>query len=523
MKIGYFNFFLNLSMAIISALLLAFSFPRYDLEVLAWISLIPLLYIIKWNNHKSALLWCWFSGVLFYLITINWLTVTMHNYGGMPSWMSFLTLLFLSLYLGLYTGLFGLILSLFIRNRKGLIIFIAPSLWVTLEYIRAHVLTGFPWASLGYSQYKFLTLIQISDLTGYLGVSFLVVGVNILLFEILQLRKHGSSRLSLPNIISILAFLTLLGLSLLYGYRKLYDTSYLDREKEIKISVLQGNIPQGIKWDPSFKETTINIYEGLTKEANKNYPDIIIWPEASTPFFFQDKSFYQQKILDLVRDENVHILLGSPSYVLQDGDTKLYNSAYLLDPSGKILYRYDKIHLVPFGEYVPLSNILFFIEKMVVGLGDFIPGKEFTIMEIPEGRFGVVICYEVIFPELVRKFVKNGAEFMVTITNDAWFEKTSAPYQHFSMVVFRSIENRVYFARSANTGISGFISPTGEIIARSPIFVKDSITYTVFPSTIKTFYTLYGDVFAYICISITIISIVVAVIKAYLRNPASHN
>ena len=502
----------NLALSALSAILLSLSFPGYDIEVLAWLSLLPLFLIIKGGSTRNAFLWCWFSGTLFFFITVNWVIKTMNNYGGIPLWVSLLILLLLSLYLGLYFGVFGLLTRYVIAKTALPLPCVAPLLWVSLEYVRAHLLTGLPWASLGYSQYRFLHLIQIADITSVLGVSFMVVAVNAALFEVFSFLKGGKGGLGKwHKIISVSAVAFLFLLSLAYGYYRL-NRSYDNPERELSVAVLQGNIPQDLKWDRAFQRRTIDIYARLTAESHQHQADLVIWPETAAPFFFQTPSTYRQELFDLAKEENVFLLFGSPSYTVgADATPKLFNSAYLISPNGESLSRYDKRHLVPFGEYIPLSKILFFIEKMVVGVGDFVPGRDYTLFQIPQAKFGVVICFEVIFPDLVRQFVLNGAEFMATITNDAWFGRSAAPYQHFAMVVFRAIENRVYFARAANTGISGFISPKGETLETSPLFVEGALLQTISPSTTRTIYTAYGDIFAYVSIFITGILMILAV------------
>ncbi|MCC6544930.1 MAG: apolipoprotein N-acyltransferase, partial [Nitrospirae bacterium] len=410
-----------------------------------------------------------------------------------------------------YTGLFGYLIK-YISDKTSIpISAAAPFVWVSLEFLKAHLLSGFPWASLGYSQYKFLHIIQIADITGVYGVSFLIVAVNAMLFEIFFLRREKvlSNRMRII-LISSSAFLFVL--SLCYGYLRL-SKDYDSNDKGLKIAVIQGNIPQHLKWNRGFQRKTIDTYHRLTNEAAELSADLVVWPETAAPFFFQEDSSYREEVLDIAAVGNTYLLFGNPSYKFFDDDIKphMLNSAYLISPYRDILARYDKIHLVPFGEYVPFSNILFFVEKLASGTGDFSPGRDHIVMGLPESKFGVVICYEVIFPELVRKFVLNGADFMVTITNDAWFGKTSAPYQHFTMAVFRSVENRVYFARSANTGISGFISPKGEILQASPIFEESVLIQKVFPSNTKTVYTKHGDMFSYGDIFITCVILIIAV------------
>ena len=500
----------NLALSALSAILLSLSFPGYDIEVLAWIGLLPLFSLIKGGSTRNAFLWCWSSGTLFFFITINWVIKTMNNYGGVPLWVSLLILLLLSLYLGLYFGVFGLLTRYVTTKTRLPLPCVAPLLWVSLEYVRTYLLTGFPWASLGYSQYRFLTLIQIADVTSFLGVSFLIAGVNAALFEIFSYLNRRPARTSLPSVVSITVMVLLFLLSLMYGHHRL-KASFDRTDKGIDVAVLQGNIPQNLKWNRAFQRRTIDIYARLTAESHQHQAHLVIWPETAAPFFFQDPSTYRQELFDLAGEENIFLLFGSPSYTSgADATLKLFNSAYLISPYGESLSRYDKIHLVPFGEYIPLSKILFFIEKMVAGIGDFVPGRDYTLFQIPQAKFGVVICFEVIFPDLVRRFVRDGAEFMVTITNDAWFGRSAAPYQHFAMVVFRAIENRVYFARAANTGISGFISPKGETLEASPLFVENALLRTISPSTTRTIYTTYGDIFAWVCIFITGIVMILA-------------
>jgi apolipoprotein N-acyltransferase len=299
--------------------------------------------------------------------------------------------------------------------------------------------------------------------------------------------------------------LILLGF-LIYGYGKM---NAVDRQMiqnpSLKIGLIQGNIDQSIKWDESFQKETLKIYEKLSSRVAEGKPDLIIWPETATPFFFQDAKEYQPFILDIPKKTNAFLLFGTPSYKIEKGKINHYNSAYLISTSGELNGRYDKIHLVPFGEYVPMQNLLFFIGSLGEGIGDFKSGKEIFNFPLPQGKFGVLICFEIIFPDLCRKFVKDGADFLVTITNDAWFGRTSAPYQHFSIATFRAIENRVFIARAANTGISGFIDPKGRILKQGGIFTEEAMNGTIRLSSEKTFYTLYGDVFAWICSALSLL------------------
>lgn len=500
--------------AILSGILLFLGFPAYNLGYIVWVALVPLFIIIKGEDTKNSFLLGYLTGIVYYFGTLKWVTISMVLYGNLPYFLSYLFMFLLILYLGLYVGIFALLVNYISNKRRWIIIFIAPIIWTSLEFVRAHILSGFPWSSLGYSQYKHTLIIQIADITSIYGISFLIVMVNGLITEIIISKKR---KIWLPAVISIL----ILTLSIGYGVWRIYLSPYTTHHT-LKIGLIQGNIAQDKKWDRRFLSETIDIYKRLTKEAliKDNSIDIIIWPEAATPFFFELQKQYKDEITKFVKRRGTYLLFGSPylgKYI--KNREVLFNSAYLLSPDGEIVSRYDKIHLVPFGEYVPLSSILFFVEKMVPMIGDFSSGDSYTVMKIPESRFGVVICFEVIFPELVRNFIKNGAEVMATITNDAWFGRSDAPYQHFSMVVFRAVENRVPFVRSANTGISGAIDIYGRIIQTTDIFKEAVISQDINAREINgrddmTFYTKYGDIFAYVC---TIMGIIIF-FSSYLEN-----
>jgi apolipoprotein N-acyltransferase len=285
------------------------------------------------------------------------------------------------------------------------------------------------------------------------------------------------------------------------------------QDPPLKVGLVQGNIDQSIKWDESFQMETLKIYDNLSLRVSEEKPDLIIWPETATPFFFQDAKEFQPFILDIPKKTNAFLLFGSPSYKILKGKVNHYNSAYLVSPAGELIGKYDKIHLVPFGEYVPMQDLLFFLGSLGEGIGDFKSGKEIFNFSLPQGKLGVLICFEIIFPDLCRRFIKGGANFLVTITNDAWFGRTSAPYQHFSIATFRAVENRVFIVRAANTGITGFIDPKGKIINQGGIFTEEAMNGVIRLSSQKTFYTLYGDIFSWICSALAILLVAYALLK----------
>ena len=321
--------------------------------------------------------------------------------------------------------------------------------------------------------------------------------VNTAIAELISDRKRFA-----PLLTASVVLIAVLG----YGYHRLNAET---GNGDIKVTVVQGNIEQDKKWDPAYQSEVIATYKRLTLKAIEQKPDLVIWPETATPFYFEGARDPYPALTDdlrkFVRSAGTPLLTGSPTYEKKDRRYLLRNSAFLLDRNGMTKTVYHKIHLVPFGEYVPLKNsLLFFVEKMVQASDDFQAGAEYTVMKVrlPAGNdvaIGTVICYEIIFPDLVRRFVNEGATGMTTVTNDAWFGRTGAPYQHFSMAVLRAVENRVPVARAANTGISGFIDAKGRILDTSGIFTEAVLTRSLTPGAAKTFYTRYGDVFAYLC------------------------
>ncbi|HUU50718.1 MAG TPA: apolipoprotein N-acyltransferase [Nitrospinota bacterium] len=498
--------------SIISGLLLISTFPKFNLGFLSWVALVPLFTALRDKGPLQSLGLAWVTGLIYFSGILYWVVNTMVNYGDLSIFFSYLILLMLVIYLSFYIALFGFFLGYLNEEEEYKKWIIAPFLWTFLEYLRSHILTGFPWASLGYSQFQNLKIIQFSDITGIYGISFFIVLVNSLLFLfIVNLQKRSvlisNDRRYIPSNTKIVLVLILsFSLSIIYGYLKIDRYSKLEKMDvdRLKVSLIQGNIEQDRKWDSKYVRETIDIYKNLTLDASKNRPDLIVWPETAVPFYFQSEKQFSSEILSLAKDSQSPILFGSPAYKYIKNQIRLYNRAYLVSSDERVLGKYDKIHLVPFGEYVPLKSLFPFINKIVEGIiGDFYSGEDYSIMDVSGKRFGILICFEIIFPQYARKFVKKGAQFLVNITNDAWFGKSAAPYQHIAIAVFRAIENRVFIVRAANTGISGFIIPTGKIVKDTEIFVRTLVEGEVIPRDENlTFYSKYGDIFIYFCIII---------------------
>ncbi|MDR4493796.1 MAG: apolipoprotein N-acyltransferase [Nitrospirales bacterium] len=473
--------------------------------------LVPLHWALTGLTSRQAFRWGWLAGSIAFAGTITWVITAMNQYGQVPFAVSSTLMLLLATYLGLFMGAYAWGCVTFQKTYPDIVWLAAPTLWVTLEYLRTYAFSGLPWALLGYSQYEWLTLIQFADITGVYGVSFLVVMANVVLFHCLTWitttnRAFATSKEWTP----LAGFAATLALILAYGTWQLYHQHSLDETAEtLTIGIVQANIEQGKKWDERYRDETMDRYARLSLQAGQN-TDLLIWPEAATPFLFEQEPEYQGEIRRIVQATNSPLLFGSPTVRFHpDGRPYLFNSAFLLDREGQISDRYDKRHLVPFGEYIPLKSVLFFLDKLVVGIGDFQEGQGHMTMTVTTPRlksatrFGVPICFEVIFPDLVRRMAQEGANMLITITNDAWFGDSVAPYQHFGMVVFRAVENHLAFARAANTGISGFIAPDGAILDATPVFTEQARTSTIPLRRTVTFYAQFGDVFSWICVILT--------------------
>ena len=481
---------------VLSAVLLILAYPTFDLEFLAWIALIPLFFALAGKTAKKRFTIGYLFGVIFFSGILYWLVNV-----SIPGAIS------LVLVLSFFPAAFSL---LYREPRKvGIWVLFIPAAWVLTEYLRTHFLTGFPWALLGYSQSFNLPVIQIADITGPYGVSFLIVLVNLGIY--IALKKTPGRFYTLFFIFLVLAMVS--G----YGYNRLrrpYPT------QRLKIALVQGNIPQALKWDEKYRRFIMDKYAYLTKEASNDAPRLIIWPETSVPGYLEEEGDLKRWIKGLARSANAYMVVGA----LREDGQDVFNSARLISNEGELLESYDKIHLVPFGEFIPLTKVISriraFIDKPI---GDFARGKDFTVFKFQlhdaiassSGiqkttefyKFSTLICFEDIFPDLSRRFVKSGARFLVNITNDAWFGNAAAPYQHAQGSIFRAVENRVPVVRAANTGVSCIIDHRGKVLeyvnsGGNKTFVDGYAVRSIHPVFAETFYTRFGDVFSWVSIAI---------------------
>jgi apolipoprotein N-acyltransferase len=487
----------QLILCIVGACLMTLSFPKADQGWLAWFALVPLFLAIRQVYQKNAFILGFVFGMVHNLGLVYWTVHTMHHYGNLPVYQAVILLFLLAGYLSLFPGLFAALLA-WLRPKPTHLLLIAPALWCSLEIIRTHLFSGFPWALLGYSQYDHLWLIQWADLFGVYGVSFFIVLVNsALTLAILGwLEAAWQDQNPTGRVITRCgALVTVLAVAICgYGVWRLrtMDNS-VDSVDTAKVAVIQGNIDQAQKWDPRFQVLTTVKYRNLSLQPSIKDADLVIWPETAAPFYFNDDEILSKIVIDGVKTAGAYFIIGSPSYAAGKEALIYHNSAYLVAPDGKTVGKYDKVHLVPFGEYVPLKPWLPFIDKLVAQVGDFKPGRQGNTLKWKKHQVGMLICYEVIFPDLARAMVKNGAQLMVNITNDAWFGRTSAAYQHFSMAVFRAVENRRTLARAANTGISGFVDPCGRIVSSTGLFQKATVMTPVALMKTTSLYTRWGE------------------------------
>lgn len=507
--------------ALASGLLLTGAFPDWGFSCLAWIALVPLLICLRDLSPGNAFRAGFLTGMAHYLTLMYWLAYTLNTYGNMPWYLCGLALFLFAAYLACYFALFSMLLIRVDRgNPVGMLT--APLLWVALEYVRSFLFSGFPWELLGYTQFDVLPLIQISDITGVYGVSFLIVTANTVICRIVLCLNgktwQGMTIKKYAAVVQFSALCLIAGALWGYGIWRINDIDRsMARATSARIAVVQGNIDQTLKWDRAFKTEVAQKYVRLSLEAGKKKPELIVWPETATPFYFLYHTRLTKMVKEGVRRIGCDFLIGSPSFSRQGDKNEYYNSAYLLHPDGTLGHRYDKVHLVPFGEYVPFKEWLPFAGKIVDHVGDFKPGTKGVTLAWQGYHLGIQICYEMIFPNLSRAIVKNGANLLFNLTNDAWYGNTGAPDQHFSMAVLRAVENRRWVARAANTGISGFIDPVGRVTASTPLFEDAVVTQKVFFGRDISFYTHWGDLFAQVCLG-GILLIIALQLKGRLKN-----
>jgi apolipoprotein N-acyltransferase len=488
--------------------LLALSFPKFGHPAVAFVALVPLLVAISgWNGRggdvpgvpaRRGFLLGLLAGFIHFAGTVYWTGATVSTFGGLPVFIAVIVAALLALYMALYVALAASIGGVLMRAFGLRALWLAPVAWVALEYLRGIVFGGFPWIPLGNTMVTLLPIAQLASVLGVYGLSLFVGFINVGFAAMAMLA--GRRRL-----VAGVATVAMIAVVLLWGAIRL-SSGALINGTPIKIGLIQGNIAQTDKWNPARAGMILDRYLQLSRQAAEQGAEFIMWPEASTPFFFEEDPT-GDVIRSLARSVGRPMLLGSDE--IEDAEPpRTYNSAFMLDRGGATAAVYRKIHLVPFGEYVPFQRILFFVGPLVEAVSAFSRGTRVTMLPVDGHMVSTAICYEVTYPALAREAVRQGSEMLTTITNDAWYGESSAAFQHFEMAAMRAIEQGRYLARAANTGISGIVDPYGRILVRTQLFETVAVVAEARFVQARTVYARIGDVAAFASIAVTIVALV---------------
>ena len=499
------------SLALLSGALLALSFPRFGHPAFAWIALVPLLIALSgWRGHAGrvpgqpplrAFTLGLVTGLAYFVGTIYWTGTVVRTFGGLATPVALFAMLLLAAYLALYPALTALIVSRVV-NRAGVRgLLLLPAAWVATEFGRGFLFGGFPWVPLGNSQVEMLPVAQLASVLGVYGLSALVAFVNASI--VYALLTAGRDR-----VVAIAAAASVLVGIAGWGTWRIADGSLTREGTPLRVGLIQGNIAQEDKWNPAEARRIFTTHIAMTRDAVKRGAQFVMWPESSTPFMFEEDDAGETAVRDLTREVGVPILFGSDQVDRGGNLVRLFNAAFLVTPSGDTAGVYRKIHLVPFGEYIPLKEWLYFVSPLVERFTDFAPGTSTVLLPVGSHLISTAICYEVVYPSLIRQGIVGGSELLTTITNDGWYGRSSAPYQHFAMASMRAIEGGRYLARAANTGISGVVDPYGRVVRRSAIFEQVGLVEEVRLLTARTIYSRIGDAVAYVAMMITLLALV---------------
>ena len=436
------------------------------------------------------------SGVVYFAGTLYWITEVMVTYGGLNRPVSLTVNGLLVAYLALFPGLFSVAIVAMLMKFGSLALLLAPTVWVTTELGRMYFLGGFPWELLGYSQTTVLPVAQLASVFGVHGLSALVASVSATVTYAIVSRGYC-------RWVPVLFSVSIVALTAAWGVWRLENGVLLKEGTPLRVGLIQGSVEQDVKWNPAMGDEILTRYLTMTRKAADNGASLVIWPESSTPFTFEDDYDGSQAIRQLAQETGTHLLIGS-TQIDRKASLRYYNAAFLVNQKGETEAVYHKMHLVPFGEYVPFRRALFFVSPLVETVADFSPGTVPVMLPVGEHLVSTAICYEIIYPGLIQRFVSGGSELLTTITNDAWYGHSSAPYQHFEQATLRAVEQGRYLVRAANTGISGVVDPYGRVIAQAGLFKRDVIMGDVRLLTRRTVYGRIGDLFAYLCVAATL-------------------
>jgi len=443
-------------------------------------------------GRQRAFFLGWLTGIVHFGFTVSWVVEVMYLHGGLPLPVAWAVMLLLASYLALYPALCAVLTARAIRQFGIGGLWFAPACWVATEWLRGWVGGGFPWALLGTSQATVTPVIQLASVTGVFGVSALVALVSAAA-AVTAMTSRPAHRRAALGVAALVVTVTVLGAWRVTG------ESLVTHGPVVKVGLLQGNVEQGQKWNPEYRQQILNRYLRLSQQVITAGARLVVWPEASTPFFFEAEPVHAASIRALAQGTRTPMLIGTDQFERDAAGDRIYNSVVMVGEDGTSRGTYRKMQLVPFGEYVPLKKLLFFIGPLVEKVSDFSPGTEPLVLEAGGVRTGVAICYEVVYPWITRAFAVGGAQLLTTITNDAWFGRSSAPYQHFEQASVRAVEQGRYLVRAANTGISGVVDPYGRALQASALFEEAALTADVRLITARTVYSYLGDVVAWLC------------------------
>jgi apolipoprotein N-acyltransferase len=488
----------EISLAVLSAALLVFSFPDFNLWPLAWLALVPVFVaVVRRPQPRSSFLLGWITGTLFFYGSCYWLTYAMIRYGGIPTWLAFVLIIPPVVVVGLFPATCTMALARAVSRWGTRALFLAPIFWAALEWARLGI-TGQLWNAIGYSQAYEPSLIQSARWGGVYLVGFLILMVNAALAYAFVLRNARAVMASAIAIAGVAAFI----LAIIAIASVSTSSMGLGQPAAIVVAV-QPNVPMESEKSLAEIASLVERHYLLTERGLEKYaemrqvPRVIIWPESPMTFRYADDTAFRELIARFAAKTNASILFNSQEPAPAGGT---YNSAVMVNEKGGLVAQYDKIRLLPFGEYVPLPRWLPGVNLIPTMVGDFTPGAEYTLMPMGTARAGVFICFESAFPSISRQFAQAGADVLVNISNDGYLGQTPVMRQHLANTVFRAVENSRPVVRVTNTGITAFINERGQVSDETEGFQATVRTWTVNRNfEDKTFYTKFGDLFAALC------------------------
>jgi apolipoprotein N-acyltransferase len=495
-----------------SGILLSLSFPSAGLWPLVFVALVPLLVVLHHDSPgpgataatpRGARWAPWIAGIVFNAVLFSWI-VRLPAHAMTHPWLIFPGLLALALYLGLFMALFGWIVRL-VRRRLGWpVLAAAPIAWAASEWAKSSGVLGCPWGNVGYALAEHPAWIQAASLAGAPGLSFWILVTNSLVAAAAVSRRWWA------RAAWVILALLVVWLPVRWGETRLRE----QRGRPLaRVALVQPSIPSDVKWNPALQDSVVGTLARMTRVAASltPRPNLIVWPETALPYYVRLERVKLKAFVDLVREAGVPVLAGYPDARLSNnGSVLTYNAAGLVLPNGTFGGQYEKIHLVPFGERVPFQGLLPFLGKIDLGQAEWTPGTRPVVFTAGGSSFGVLICFESIFPDLARRYALEGAQYLVNITNDEWFGKSAGPVQHAEMAILRSVELGLSTARCANTGVSMLIDPYGRVVERTPLFKEALLTGDVWVGAGPTLFLQWGDWVTSLCLGLTLILVVIS-------------